>query len=596
MTRDLSSYWTGNAAARIDGRSDTHRLAVVLGMVRSVVRVIDSRTPRMEVDWAAVGSDDAGHPLSQSYTDFRGGRMALNPLPILDGKLDAATQVDVSIGQALHEASHSVHLRDIWYSTLLRPRDTIRDGAIGPAELPVFEPMRLAVWLLNVAADAHDEGATAAEWPGFAGYFEVLLDWLWGEVDRGATMAEESALGDALRTAFMGVRFHGRSPATTPQEAAEQDWWRGWADDYATGRLSPSETVRDGLDRLRQNPAVASEMAEMTIKDAEERKAGEDLRRLIERLAEEGVAGLRACSGLLAEQSLLDEAESETVRRLVAEHLEDVPVIVPHRGSKAPRISLRRPLEDVESRQEYVGRPSASVEAMRAALVFRPARPQHDQKLRRSGEMDDEELWRVGTGDFRVFTERVVEARPDTALGMLVDISGSMAGRKLDNAQRLAQTLLLAAMDSEGVTPYVWAHTGDLEDGASAEVYTIFEPGDPATRLGLLGSLDNGDNYDSFAEQVVIDRLRQMDQEQKVLIVLNDGAPAGQGYGGPAAHRHVRETVRWGQSVGVTVISIAVDGGLSAAEQATMYDQWVPYHDDRQVARDLTAILSRLVR
>ena len=594
--RDLSSEWTGNAAARIAGRSDTHRLAVVLDMVRAVVRVVDSRTPPMEVDWAAVGSDDAGRPLSQSYTDFRGGRMALNPLPVLDGKLDAAVQVDVSIGQALHEASHSVHLRDIWYSTLLRPRDTIRDGAVGPAERPVFEPMRVAVWLLNVAADAHDEAATAAEWPGFAGYFEVLLDWLWDEVDRGATMAEESALGDALRTAFTGVRFHGRSPATTPQEAAEQDWWRGWADDYATGRLSPSGTVQAGLDRLRQDPAVASEMEEMAEKDAQERKAGEDLRQLIERLAAAGVAGMRACAGMLAEQSQLDEAESETVHRLVAEHLEDVPVIVPHRGSRAPQISIRKPIEDAESRQEYVGRPSASVEAMRAALVFRPARPQHDQKLRRSGEMDDEELWRVGTGDFRVFSERVVEARPDTALGMLVDISGSMAGRKLNEAQRLAQTLLLAAMDSEGVTPYVWAHTGDLEKDATAEVYTIFEPGDPATRLGLLGSLDNGDNYDGTALGVAIDRLRRAEQEQHVMLVISDGLPAGAGYGGAAAHRHVRETVRWGQSVGVTVISIAIDGGLDPASQAAMYDNWVPYKNDRQVARDLTAILSRYAR
>jgi Mg-chelatase subunit ChlD len=356
--------------------------------------------------------------------------------------------------------------------------------------------------------------------------------------------------------------------------------------------------VQAGLDRLRQNPTVASEMGEMAEEDAQERKAGEDLRRLIERLAKEGVAGLRACAGMLAEQSLLDEAESETVRRLVAEHLEDVPVIVPHRGSKAPKISLRKPLEDTESRQEYVGRPSASVEAMRAALVFRPARPQHDQKLRRSGEMDDEELWRVGTGDFRVFSERVIEARPDTALGMLVDISGSMAGRKLAEAQRLAQVLLLAAMDSEGVTPYVWAHTGDLMENSTAEVYTIFEPGDPATRLGLLGSLDNGDNYDGAAIALCADRLRAMEQEQKVLLVLSDGYPAGTHYGGAEAQRHMREVCRWAASQGVTVIQIAIDSELRAADQAAMFGegQFVMFRDDRQVARDLTAILSRYAR
>jgi hypothetical protein len=592
MTRDISSYWTGNAASRIDGRSDTHRLAVVLGMVRAAVRVVDSRTPPMQVDWAAVGKDEKGNSLSQSYTDFRGGRIAVNPLPVLEGKLDATGQVDVCIGQALHESGHSVHLREKWYSVLLK--DDYRGH-----EVPVFQPMRVAVWLLNVAADAHDEAATVAEWPGFAGYFEVLLDWLWDETRRtGAPASPTPALAARLGIAFTGARFASKIQTLPEADREEAAWWASWQQDYAAGRADGRDTVQAGLDRLRDDPEVEREMDGMTDKDAKERKAGEDLRRMIERLAAEGAAGMRACAMEMAEHSELGTDESEAVKRLSAEHLADMPVVVPHKGSASPSISLRKPLEDAESRRRYVGRPSASVEAMRAALVFRPALPQHDQKLRRSGEMDDEELWRFGTGDFRVFSERVVEARPDTALGMLVDISGSMAGAKLATAQRLAQTLLLAASDTEGVTPHVWAHTGDLDGGSTAEVYTVFEPGDSAVRLGLVGSLDNGNNYDSFAEQVCISKMRLMEQEQKVLIVISDGYPAGTHYGGIEAQRHIRETVRWGQSVGVSVIQIAIDPALRTEDQNRMYGEgnWVQFRDDRQVARDLTAILSRLVR
>ena len=589
--RDLSSSWS-DAARRVEGRPDVHRLAVALGLVRSVIRVVDNRTPPLTVDWAEVGSDDRGNPLSQSYTDFRGDRVAINPLPILDGRLDAAGQVDVSIGQGLHEASHSKETRALWYETLLRWDEENH-------EVPVFEPMRVAVWLLNIAEDVRVEGITAREWPGFAGYFDVLLDWLWGEVRQGEHLADDSALGSALRLAFEGVRFPGRSPAKTPVEDAERDWWHEWSLDYLAGALSPSEAVRSGLERLAQDPRVEREMAEMQKEDEEERKASEDLRRMLERLAAEGVAGLRACAGALAEQSTLNEQEAEAVERLVSEHLEDVPVLVPYRGAARPAVSLRKPTEDLESRRAYVGRPSASVEAMRAALVFRPARPQHDQKLRRTGEVDDEELWRLAAGDFRVFTERVVEARPDTALGMLVDISGSMSGEKLRTAQRVAQVLLLAAMDSEGVTPHVWAHTGDLETAGTAEVYTIWEPGDPASRLGLLGSLDNGDNYDGFAIALCADRLRQMEQEQKVLLVLSDGYPAGNpGYGGPEAQRHMRDVCRWAASQGVSVIQIAIDPGLRAADQSAMFGegQFVMFQSDAQVARDLTAILSRYAR
>jgi nitric oxide reductase activation protein len=239
------------------------------------------------------------------------------------------------------------------------------------------------------------------------------------------------------------------------------------------------------------------------------------------------------------------------------------------------------------------------VEAMRAALVFRQERPQHDVKLQRSGEMDDEELWRWSTGDDRLFTERVVEARPDTALGMLVDISGSMrGGGKIQRAQRLAQILLAAASDTEGVTPWVWAHTGDSETGEGADVFTVWEPGDPASRLGLIGSLDNGNNYDSYALGVVADRMRSMEQEQKVLLVLSDGQPAGTDYGGAEAHDHMRQVCRWAEAQGVTVISIAIDGALNAAAQAAMFGDgnWVPYTSDRQLPRDLTAILGRYAR
>ena len=592
MTRDISGDWAVGVAGRLRGKDDVNRLAIALGPVRSIIRCVDSSTPPMAVDWAAVGQDERGSPLSQSHTDFRGARIAINPLPVLEDRLDPADQIDVCVGQALHEAFHSKHSRDIWLRTLIK-QDQFLD-------VPAFEPLRVAVWLLNVAEDPRIEGLGTADWPGFRPYVDRLLDWLWDEQARHGLTGVPDEVGhtvaERMRVAFLGARYPGR--VTGSSEAAQEAlWWADWRQAYADGRVDAPGTVQAGLDRLGQDPAVGREMAEMAAKDEQERRAAETLRQMIERLVAEGVEGAPdACSSRGAEQSVLTEEEAEQVRELVREGLRTVEPVIRARGSRQPAVRVRRPVETAGSRRAYIGRPDPLTEAVRAALVFRQERPRHDVKLQRSGELDDEELWRFAAGDDRLFTERVVEARPDTALGMLVDISGSMLnGGRLARAQRLAQILLVAAMDTEGVTPWVWAHTGDSDAGEGADVFTIWEPGDPATRLGLLGSLDNGNNYDGHSLAVVVGEMAQREQPQKVVLVLSDGQPAGSNYGGAEAFAHMRQVCRWAESQGVSVISIAVDGGLRPADQAAMYDHWLPFTSDRQLPRDLAALLRRIV-
>ena len=306
MTRDISSEWTGGTAGRLRGRDDINRLAIALGPVRTVVRTVDDSSPAMAVDWAAVGQDEKGSPLSQSYTDFRGGRLAINPLPVLEDRLDPADQIDVCVGQGLHEAFHSKHSRDIWLRTLLRPD--------GEREVPAFEPLRVAAWLLNVAEDVRIEALGTADWPGFAAYIERLLDWLWDEVEKRESGGVPEEVGitvaSRLRVAFLGARYPDRI-AGSPEVALEASWWADWRAAYAEGRVTASDTVRAGLDRLGEDPEVKREMAEMVRKDEEERKAHETLRQLIERMLDEGVDGApRPCSSHRAEQSVLSEPDA----------------------------------------------------------------------------------------------------------------------------------------------------------------------------------------------------------------------------------------------------------------------------------------------
>lgn len=589
MTTSTLSAWSADRAHRALGATtDTAaRLAIALGSIRSVVRVIDRTLPPLTVDWERVIDDEA-----MSYTDLRGGHIWLNPKPVLDGRMDHGAALDVTTGFGMHEASHSQESRDS-YEALLK-----KDAA--GKEVPAFEPMRVAAYVWNVVEDVRIERVTASHWPGFAPYFDAVLDYLWADIEADpAWMPVEygSEVAERLKTVFLACRFPAAAAKLPESILPEVAWWTAWQHDYLDGRVATPETIRRALDHLMEDFATATEMRNMAIEEQKERERGEKIRAQVERLMREGVKGtFGVCVTAEGEVVPLDAETAAEVDRLVRENLVEHQTIVRASGAANPPIRVRRPEETAESRGRYIGRPDGLTEALRSALVFRNAAPQHDVKLLKSGTLDDAELYRWGMGDGRVFSERIVEAKPDVFTGLLVDISGSMAGRKLATAQRLAQQLVWTSHDQETVQSAVWAHTGDV-DGSTAEVYRVWERGDPLSRLGLISTLPHSDNYDGAAISYVVREIAEAEQPQKVLIVLADGLPAGHNYGGVPAANHVRAVVRWAASRGVTVWQIAVDPwGINEADQEAMFPgQWLPYRDDASLPRQLGALMQRWV-
>lgn len=587
------------------------RLALALGPVKAVIRVVDRSPKPMSVNWAAVGKDEKGHDRSISFTDFAGGHIAVNPLPLIEGHREA---LDIVTGFGLHEASHCQEGTKDRFAVLIE-RVPEPDGR-GFREKPVLRPLRVAVYLLNLADDVRVEGRTAHHWPGFGHYFETVLRYLWKEPE--SISGDSPGLVAQLRVAWYTIRYGERAkevrealradlpgslvpgPAGLTVEGAdfdaEYDFWRTWVDDYLSASVDTLETVKRGLNHLVLDEQTAREMEALTESEQREEAAGEKIRAQIERLMRDGIAGAPGvCITEDGEVQPLTNAEAAAVDQLVREGLVAARPLIIADGDTEPEMTISKPLESSASKGAYIGRPTPLVEALRTSLVFRAAAPQHDLKLQERGVMDDEELWRPATGDYRVFSERIIEARPDTALGLLVDISGSMAGGKLAIAQRLAQTFVWATQDLDGVTSTVWAHTS----GTGAEVFRIWQPGDPLTRLGLLSSLDHASNADGYAIGWCVSQLLPQPEPQKVLIVLSDGLPSFYDYGGNAGMAHVRRVVDWADRQGVTVIQIAIDpGDMRPEEQAAMFgpNKWVPYTDDASLPRDLARVVGRLTQ
>jgi len=591
----LSSRWAGDTHRALQAEITTiQRLALALGPVRSVIRVIDDHVPPMAVNWAQVGKDDKGRSMSMSFTDFKNGRIAVNPLPVMEfGLVNPGKAIDISTGFAMHEAGHGQHSRDK-YKALL----TIEKRELHPdKEVPAFRPMRVAVYLLNLVEDVRIEDATAYDWPGFAPYFDAVLDWMWDEMRQTHTVPTTygTSIADKLKVVFLACRY----PNNVPDEFDEPDeiaWWQAWQANYLSETTDVRETIQLGLDHLGEDPETKAEMDEMGEAEKRDEHAGERVRAQIDRLMREGIPGTYdVCISDNGEMRPLTAEEAEGVDKLVREGLMVIEPVITTSGARCPEIRVSKPEETAESRAAYIGKPNATVEALRAALVFRQSLPRYDIKLQKSGDLDDTELYRWSMGDNRIFTERVIEGRPDVLMGLLVDLSGSMTwGTKLPTAQRLAQSMLWALHDQVGVTTRVWGHTGD--GGANgSDIYRLWEPGDPLLRLGLIDTLYHGNNYDSFAINYCVSQMVDAPEPQKVLVVLSDGLPAGHEYGNRPAAKHVRQVTDWARRQGVQVLQIAIDESLQIEDQIEMFgvENVIPYTTDADLPKQLTKVMLR---
>jgi hypothetical protein len=589
----LSDWWSGTSSWFKSAESEeAGKLAIAMSAIRTVIRVIDDSNPPMMVKWAEKG---------MSYTDFRAGEININPKPMKDKKLEEGGAIDIATAFAMHEASHAAYTKPIWQQ-LLKPEP--------------ISPMTVSGLLANLVEDIRIERNTSAKFPGFIEYFEKGLRYLWdtGEVKPPPSYGPD--LQSKLNFAIAAIKWPIEAEKMwRAKDPVELDWWQAWSDRFQKDKTLPLRaTAQEGIDHLRlateeekadgkANEKGEGQAAEEMDKTSEEEKAiqkvsrsvGDFISRLERFLREKGYKIIDFCPHPEPDDGL-GRAESEEVNRLVNEQFrkEHIPVKMPN-GTTLAEVRVTKPMETDHSRSCYIGKPSPHIARLKAALLFRQELPQYTNRLQREGGLDEEELWRWSAGDYRLFEEKVIAVHPKVQMSLLVDMSGSMMGGGLETAEELAQLFVWALKDMQNVTTKVFGHTANIV-GHDCQVYRIWEPGDPLTRLGLIHTLPHMNNYDGFAIASVAKELmdRGEPDEQRVLIVLADGYPSGAGYGGEPAFRHVKMVDDWARKNGVEVIQIAIDYSLDPGRQSAMFKQWIPFTDTGSLPRKLEALLAKL--
>lgn len=592
---DLYGKWGGSWSGAWGGSSEERTLAKAMQVIQSTIRIVDDSVPPMVTTWAENG---------MSYTDLDGRRIAINPAPVVamkEKKLKFEKSVEICTGLGLHEAGHS----NGEYGTR-----SVHQQIFKPTPL---KPLGVVGILSNIIEDIRTERETVspAHYPGFAGYLRAALDYTWGERSPEHNPTSWKTIPDAMNALIIHLKWpeHSAELLTDQSFKDELPWWDAWNADYQSGKTTLRAALQAALDRLAMDPDRKTEMEKMAANErflSREGIEGAVRRAMEDEHGKQVIAD--SCTGHVGDDEALDSETAKRVGQFVQEKLHEEEIRIPEKGRHKPKIWVRKPIEDGQSKAAYIGKPGNIVERLKAVLQFRPELARYFTRLQKTGQIDEEELWRWGDNDYRVFQQQNIEVYPKAHVALLVDMSGSMCSyihgtseEKVEMAQRLAQLLILALKDMEGVTPHVYGHTGDVaynDDGnGTADFMHIWEPNDPLTRLGLISALEHGNNYDGYAINWVVDQVleRAQPDDQCIVIVLSDGYPAGSAYGYGEAMDHVREVVDDAENKGVYVIQVAIDNALRPADQGRMFKHWLQFESADKLPIQLSRVVSKVM-
>jgi hypothetical protein len=223
------------------------------------------------------------------------------------------------------------------------------------------------------------------------------------------------------------------------------------------------------------------------------------------------------------------------------------------------------------------------ITAVKNSLIFRNNDTTEPTFAHRTGDIDDNSLHKLAFKDDRIMMRREEINKKKIAICLLVDESGSMSedlelpcgasSMRYEEARKVAITLTEALKSIDGISLSVYGHSTTNE--GHREVVNMFEYVSPrqtdTSKLAQIASRNN--NLDSYAMMHVADFVARdyADHERKIVFVISDGQPAGQGYGSTLAHNHMKSVCEHNLKRGVEIYGIGVAKAYNKALGDKMY-------------------------
>ena len=196
--------------------------------------------------------------------------------------------------------------------------------------------------------------------------------------------------------------------------------------------------------------------------------------------------------------------------------------------------------------------------------------------------------------DSRVFSnKKAPEDYPDMAVSILVDCSGSMHGERIREAKRAAM-LLYDFCTGINIPVAIAGHNTTSHGSINYIVCTTHEKVGPSDKYRINHLRPNGCNRDGAALNVSSALLQKRNEQIKLLIVISDGQPNDQDYGGEKAAQDIQEIMRKCHKKGIEVLAAAIGNDQDNIKR--IYgDAFLNISQPEKLSKDLIKIIRKRI-
>ncbi|MCL2106423.1 MAG: nitric oxide reductase activation protein NorD [Oscillospiraceae bacterium] len=341
---------------------------------------------------------------------------------------------------------------------------------------------------------------------------------------------------------------------------------------FETGRIpleKTDEISEDGDGGVEYNHAYAGVGCD---------SSGDDIARILSGIAEEKTCGL-------LEGELTAELQEEAERIRYGDAHKNIHVVVNRMSAVPPGL--------VEAYQK-VAPPLLAISKRMQQQVIQVLRERREGG-RQNGLLMGKRLSPRAfvRSDGRYFyNNRLPDGAPKLAVAVLDDESGSMASRDRITHARAASVVIYDFCTALGIPVAIYGHTE--WDDVELYAYAEFDSFDGKDRYRLMDMIPRGGNRDGAALRFVAERLMKRDEQIKLLILVSDGQPAADGYGGTEAEADLRGIKLEYQRKGVTLFAAAIGDDKPNIERIYK-DGFLDITDITRLPFNLTALISRYI-
>jgi nitric oxide reductase activation protein len=264
------------------------------------------------------------------------------------------------------------------------------------------------------------------------------------------------------------------------------------------------------------------------------------------------------------------------------------------------KVSWQRAIPDEYTARKYKNAKidmKSQINKLKKKIDLYGATNVHNIYNQKRGILDKRKLHRIPMGMTDLFKASIVKEDKPLDICLLVDESGSMGYKLMEDARNCAIAIKEALADNPMINLWVYGHSADDKVKGQTEMIEYYSPS-MTDRPMAMGSMHA--RYENRDGNAIIASAQRVTKESdnnanKLMIVLSDGQPSADLYRGYTGMEHTAKAVKFAETRGWSVIQVGF-GGIMKRHMEMMFTNFIHVEDTDELGDKVSKIIRKVVK